>query len=73
MANYSESVESLAVQVGEDSYACAVCGAVDTVEHDEHPSMAGYGHDSSLICSACGASQTDNPITGWSRVTVKGA
>ena len=44
--------------------ACTVCGAVDETEHEEMPSMAGYGRDTATRCTRCRSSVTTNPIFG---------
>ncbi len=47
------------------SIRCRVCGAVDQVDCDEMPSMAGYGTDTYARCTRCGSVETSDPIFGW--------
>lgn len=43
---------------------CTVCGAVDEIEHQELPSMVGYGLDTCTSCQRCGSSVTTDPMLG---------
>lgn len=48
---------------GNPSLVCPDCGAeLDWLE--EIPSMLGYGSETRLACSACGASLVENPLIG---------
>ncbi len=47
------------------SIRCLICGAVDEIDSDEMPSMAGYGQDTYTRCTRCGSAETTDPIFGW--------
>jgi len=46
------------------SLRCTVCGAVDDIDHQELPSMAGYGYDTCTTCTLCGSAEISDPIFG---------
>ncbi|MEV4465118.1 hypothetical protein AB0J51_16005 [Micromonospora echinofusca] len=48
------------------SIRCEICGAVDEIDADEMPSMAGYGEDTYVRCTRCGSVETTDPVFGWS-------
>lgn len=50
--------ENLTIQIGEDSYQCAACGAVDQFEDDAWESYGGTS-EGYIRCLACGTS------AGW--------
>jgi hypothetical protein len=43
---------------------CGVCGAVDEIDYQELPSMAGYGLDTCTACRRCGSCVTTDPMFG---------
>ncbi|MEV1329916.1 hypothetical protein AB0J20_10115 [Micromonospora costi] len=47
------------------SIRCRICGAVDEIDSDEMPSMAGYGEDTYTRCTRCGSVETTDPVFGW--------
>jgi len=47
-----------------DQERCVVCHAVDDLDHDEMPSMVGYGHDTWTRCRRCGSTETTDPMFG---------
>jgi hypothetical protein len=54
----------LFVAWGPDGDRCTVCHAVDQLDHQAMPSMAGYGQDTSTRCRRCGSYETTDPIFG---------
>ncbi|MFD6754902.1 hypothetical protein [Micromonospora gifhornensis] len=69
-AHHLDPVEDLFVTApaldegGPEMTVCTVCGAVDEIDHIEVPSMAGYGHDTSISCTRCGSSVVTDPMFG---------
>ncbi|WP_018909213.1 hypothetical protein [Salinispora arenicola] len=52
---------------GPDGSRCTVCGATGyDIAHQELPSMAGYGTDTTTSCRICGSSETCAEEIGWS-------
>jgi hypothetical protein len=49
---------------GGDQERCVVCHAVDDLDHDEMPSMVGYGRDTWTRCRRCGSTETTDPMFG---------
>ncbi|MFI7650308.1 hypothetical protein ACIBTZ_30135 [Micromonospora sp. NPDC049460] len=47
------------------SIRCRICAAVDEIDSDEMPSMAGYGEDTYVRCTRCGSVETTDPVFGW--------
>ncbi len=43
---------------------CLTCGALDGVEYQEMPSMAGTGTDTCTRCHRCSAAETTDPVFG---------
>lgn len=62
--------EGLFEQVDADgTLACTVCGSVDNVEAQNHPSMCAGGTETSVTCRVCGSSEADSdPFQGTRRV-----
>jgi hypothetical protein len=54
----------LFVAWGPDGDRCTVCHAVDQLDHQAMPSMAGYGQGTSTRCRRCGSYETTDPIFG---------
>ncbi|MEU6020816.1 hypothetical protein [Micromonospora sp. NPDC047134] len=67
-AHHLDPVEDLFITAadegGPEMTVCTVCGAVDEIDHIEVPSMAGYGHDTSISCTRCGSSVVTDPMFG---------
>jgi len=60
-------VEELFVLEIDDSSemtVCTVCGAVNEIDDQEMPSMAGYGRDISTTCLRCGSAVITDPMFG---------
>ncbi|MEU5554287.1 hypothetical protein ABZ738_31400 [Micromonospora sp. NPDC047793] len=52
---------------GPDGIRCTVCGATGyDIAHQELPSMAGFGTDTTTSCRICGSSETYAEEIGWS-------
>ncbi|MFG1892239.1 hypothetical protein ACGFIR_30785 [Micromonospora sp. NPDC049051] len=47
------------------SIRCETCGAVDEIDANQMPSIAGYGEDTYVRCTRCGSAETTHPVFGW--------
>jgi hypothetical protein len=47
-----------------DMERCRVCGAINEIDYQEMPSMAGYGVDTASTCTICGSSDVGDPMFG---------